>query len=54
MILKKMKANMSSKKCCDTCEYYNWYYDFCKLWEVEIDGRRICNNYKEIELSFDK
>lgn len=36
----------SKKKCCDTCIYYNWYYDFCKLWEVEIDGRSICKNYK--------
>ena len=47
--LKKMKVNMNSKKCCDTCFYYRWYYDFCKLWKIKVDLRAICSNYKEKE-----
>ena len=43
---------MSSKKCCDTCFYYHWYYDFCELWKIKIDLRAICSNYKEKENEF--
>lgn len=24
---------------CDKCKYYNWYYDWCKKWHCEVDGR---------------
>ena len=49
MNLKQTIVNMNSKKCCDNCIYYQWYYDYCKLWDVKIDSRYICNNYKERE-----
>ena len=45
MSLEQIIVNMNSKKCCDNCIYYNWYYDYCKLWNVEIDARSVCNNF---------
>jgi len=45
MNLEQIIVNMNSKKCCDNCIYYSWYYDYCKLWNVEIDARSICNNF---------
>ena len=35
------------KKCCDTCKYYSWYYDFCEKWECEMDARSKCDSYKK-------
>ena len=26
---------------CDKCKYYNWYYDWCKKWYCEADGRAV-------------
>ena len=37
---------MSSKKCCDNCRYYEWYYDWCNLFKCEMDARSRCNSYK--------
>lgn len=33
------------KKCCDNCQYYNWYYDWCNKWKCEIDFRSCCDEY---------
>lgn len=49
MSSKQTIVNMNSKKCCDNCIYYSWYYDYCKLWNIKIDSRYVCNNYKERE-----
>ena len=38
---------MTSKKCCDTCKYYEWYYDRCNLFNCKMDARSKCNCYKE-------
>ena len=31
------------KKCCDTCKYYEWYWDKCKKFDCEMDARACCN-----------
>ena len=36
---------MTSKKCCDTCKWYKWYYDLCILFNCKVDFRSICNQY---------
>ena len=41
-----MNTNMISDKCCDTCIYYEWYYDICNLYHCETDSRAMCNRYK--------
>ena len=33
---------------CDKCEYYNWYYDYCRKWDCEIDGRAVHNCYEKM------
>ena len=36
---------MIIEKCCDTCQYYEWYYDKCQLYDCEVDARSICSSY---------
>ena len=26
---------------CDSCQFYNWYYDWCSKWNCEVDSRSI-------------
>ncbi len=34
-----------NRKCCDTCQYYEWYYDKCRFYDCEVDARSICSSY---------
>ena len=34
-----------NRKCCDTCQYYEWYYDKCQLYDCEVDARSVCSDY---------
>ena len=38
---------MKTKKCCDNCERYRWYYDYCKKWKCEVDDRGVCSSWTE-------
>lgn len=31
---------------CDTCRYYQWYYDKCEKYDCEVDGRSRCAAYE--------
>ena len=31
----------TAKRNCDKCACYTWYYDFCRKWECEVDGREV-------------
>ena len=33
-------------RCCDTCTYYRWYYDYCEKYNCEVDGRSMCNSWR--------
>ena len=39
-------SNQQSKKCCDTCKYYHWYYDKCDKYDCEVDARSVCAAYE--------
>ena len=39
--------DMKNKKCCDTCKYYEWYYDKCNKYNCEVDDRSVCSSHKE-------
>lgn len=32
--------------CCDKCRFYNWYYDWCRKWKCEVDGRAVYPCFK--------
>lgn len=34
-----------NRKCCDICQYYEWYYDKCQLYDCEVDARSVCSDY---------
>lgn len=38
---------MKTKKCCDNCERYRWYYNYCKKWKCEVDDRGVCGSWTE-------
>ena len=38
--------NQQSKKCCDTCKHYRWYYDKCAKYDCEVDARSVCAGYE--------
>jgi len=38
---------MNSKKCCDNCIHYAWYYDLCKLYNTKVDERQVCSSHQE-------
>ena len=42
-------VDMKSKKCCDTCKYYEWYYDKCNKYNCKVDDRSVCSSHKERE-----
>lgn len=31
---------------CDSCKYYQWYYDHCNKWDCEVDAREIHNCFE--------
>ena len=33
-------------KCCDSCRFYNWYYDWCAEWKCEVDYRGVCYKHE--------
>lgn len=35
------------EKCCDKCQWYQWYYDFCEKWKCEIDARSCQDCFEE-------
>lgn len=39
--------SMKNKKCCDTCKYYEWYYDKCNKYNCEVDDRSVCSSHEE-------
>ena len=41
--------NQQSKKCCDTCKHYHWYYDKCAKYDCEVDARSVCAGYEPQE-----
>ena len=41
-----MENIQKQKKCCDTCKYYEWYYDKCNKYDCEVDDRQICSMYE--------
>lgn len=38
---------MKTKKCCDNCGRYRWYYDYCEKWKCEVDDRGVCGLWTE-------
>ena len=32
---------------CDECKWYNWYYDYCRKWNSEVDAREVHNCYEK-------
>ena len=40
---------MEEQKCCDTCKFYEWYYDKCKKFNSEVDAKHLCSMYQERE-----
>ena len=39
-----------NEKCCDKCEWYKWYWDWCKKWNCKCDAREChsCFDKKDI------
>ena len=37
---------MDTKKTCDNCIYYNWYWDKCSKYDCEVDSRSVCNEHE--------
>ena len=34
-------------RCCDYCQHYDWYYDYCSLYDIEkVDYRSTCDSFK--------
>ena len=36
-----------TRKCCDSCGHYRWYYDRCEEWNCEVDDRSLCGSWTE-------
>ena len=34
---------------CDECKHYEWYYDYCRKWECQVDAREVHNCYEKRE-----
>ena len=32
---------------CDNCEYYEWYYDYCRKWKCEVDDRGVYSCFEK-------
>ena len=32
----------TTKKICDNCWYYKWYFDWCTKWKCYMDWRSVC------------
>ena len=32
---------------CDNCKHFNWYYDWCYKFEIEVDGREVHDCFEE-------
>lgn len=43
-----------NKKCCDSCKYYEWYYDKCTKWNTTVDPRSICDSYESRKPEYSK
>ena len=41
-------TNMTSNKCCDNCDCYYWYFDWCSHWNCTVNARSICDDYKNL------
>lgn len=39
-IILYLKAEVTGCNC-DKCKFYIWYYDWCKKWRCEVDGRTV-------------
>ena len=40
---------MNTHRCCDNCNYYNWYYNRCNKYDCETDERSVCASFAENE-----
>lgn len=36
---------VQTKRTCDTCKHYHWYYDKCDLYDCEVDPRSTCTTW---------
>lgn len=34
---------------CDDCKHYEWYYDRCRKWDCEVDGREVHNCFEPMK-----
>ena len=39
---------------CDKCKFYIWYYDWCKKWQCEVDGREVHDCFEPIPTEQDQ
>ena len=41
--IRECDADMTggTKKCCDNCKWYYWYYDLCTKWQSHVDSRSV-------------
>jgi len=44
--IRRIIEEQESKRCCDNCIHYRWYYDKCIKWDCEVDARSMCNNFE--------
>lgn len=44
---KTEQMTITYKKNCDNCMHYSWYYDWCKKFKIEVDGREVHDCFEE-------
>ena len=40
---------ITHEKNCDNCKWYNWYYDWCKKFGVEMDGKAVHDCFESMD-----
>jgi hypothetical protein len=38
---------ITHEKNCDNCIHFRWYYDLCKKFGIEVDGREVHDCFEE-------
>lgn len=46
--------DITHKKNCDNCKHYNWYYDWCYKFKIEVDAREIHDCFENEEKENEK
>ena len=41
------------ERCCDTCRYYEWYWDKCTKYNCEVHAFAMCDSWVNHELRED-